>query len=170
MTRKFWITALTFGAPWTCVMIVFNLLVKEAPALSIISSTIIGGLVGGVVFAAIMQYTANKLYKKTIVATAENETIIKEGGANHVRGKEGVGGKLVLTDRRLIFKSHKFNIQNHEIDFDLTRVAKLQASKTFRILENVLNLDLNNNDRHKFIVDEPTHWIEKITNQKRLTN
>jgi hypothetical protein len=108
--------------------------------------------------------------KKIIVETADNESIIKEGGANHFKGKEGVGGKLVLTDRRLIFKSHKFNIQNHQDNFDLRQVEKLQATKTLKFLENGLTLELMNNDRHKFIVDEPTDWIEKIMKQKELNN
>jgi hypothetical protein len=170
MTKKFWITALTFGLSWTIFMIVFKLLIKDGPILAIIVSTLIGGIVAGLLFAWIMQYTAKRLFKKIIVETADNENIIKEGGANHFKGKEGVGGKLVLTDKRLIFKSHKFNIQNHQDNFDLGQVEKLQATKTLKFLENGLALELTNNERHKFIVDEPTDWIEKIMNQKRLIN
>src|SRR5687768_17451596 len=143
-------------------MIVYNSIIKGGPTLSIIVSTLIGGLVAGLLFAWIMQYTAKILFKKIIIETADNENIIKAGGANHFKGKEGVGGKLVLTDKRLIFKSHKFNIQNHQDNFDLGQVAKLQTTKTFKFLENGLTLELTNNDRHKFIVDEPTDWIEKI--------
>jgi hypothetical protein len=170
MTKKFWITALTFGLPWTMTMIIFNLISKDGSVLSIIVSTVIGGLVAGLLFAWTMQYAAKRLFKKIVIETAHNENIIKEGGANHFMGKEGVGGKLVLTDKRLIFKSHKFNIQNHQDNFDLGQVKKLQATKTLKFLENGLTIELTNNDRHKFIVDEPTDWVEKIMNQKRLSN
>jgi hypothetical protein len=170
MTKKFWITAVMFGLPWTIFMIVYNSIIMSGPTTRIIVTTIIGGLVAGLLFALIMQYAAKMLFKKIIVETADNENIIKEGGANHFKGKEGVGGKLVLTDKRLIFKSHKFNIQNHQENFDLGQITKLQTTKTFGILENGLTLELNTNDRHKFIVDEPTDWIEKILNQKRLSN
>lgn len=159
-----------FGLPWTIIMIIFNLIIKEEPALRIIVSTVIGGLVAGLLFAWIMQYTAKRLFKKIIVETEDNETIIKEGGANHFKGKEGVEGKLVLTDKRLIFKSHKFNIQNHQNTFELGQIEKLRATKTLKFLENGLALELTSNDRHKFIVDEPTDWIKKIINQKRLSN
>lgn len=130
----------------------------------------IGGLVAGLLFAWAMQYAAKRLCKKVTVKTADNENVIKEGGANHFKGKEAVGGKLVLTGKRLIFKSHKFNIQNHQDNFDLRQVEKLKATKTFKFLENGLTVELTNNDRHKFIVDEPADWIEKILNQKRLSN
>lgn len=168
MTRKFWITALAFGLPWTIFMIIYNSIFRGGPTLSIIVSTLIGGLITGLLFAWIMQYIPKRLFKKIIIETAANENIIKEGGANHFKGKEGVGGKLVLTDRRLIFKSHKFNIQNHQEIFDLGQVEKLQATKTFGFWENGLTLELVNNDKHKFIVDEPSDWIERIRNQKRL--
>lgn len=170
MTKKFWITVLTFGLPWTILMIIYNSVIKSGLTISIIVSTLIGGLVVGLLFAWIMQYTAKKLFKKIIIETADNENIIKEGGANHFKGKEGVGGKLVLTDKRLIFKSHKFNIQNHQENIDLGQVQNLRTTKTLGILENGLTLELTTSDRHKFIVDEPTDWIEKIMSQKRLSN
>ena len=170
MTKKFWITVLAFGLPWTILMVIFNLVFKDGPIVILIFSTVIGGFVAGLLFAGIMLYTGKRLFKQIIVEIPNNENVIKEGGANHFKGGEGVGGKLVLTDKRLIFKSHRFNIQNHQENFDLGQVHKLQTTKTLGILENGLTLELINNDRHKFIVDEPTDWIEKITNQKRLFN
>lgn len=39
------------------------------------------------------------------------ETVLKSSNANLQRGVETVGGRLHLTDRRLIFESHAFNVQ-----------------------------------------------------------
>ena len=39
------------------------------------------------------------------------ESILKSSNANLQRGAETVGGRLHLTDRRLIFESHAFNLQ-----------------------------------------------------------
>ncbi|WP_209332698.1 GRAM domain-containing protein [Lunatimonas salinarum] len=170
MTKRFWTIALTFGLPWTIIMIVINLIIKDGPILGIVVSTLMGGIVAGLLFAWMMQYTAKRLFKRITIETADNEEIIKEGGANHFKGKEGVGGKLLLTDKRLIFKSHKFNIQNHQDNFDLGQVEKLQVTKTCKFLENGLTLELKNGDRHKFIVDEPADWMEKIMNQQQLSS
>ena len=79
MTKKFWIAAVMFGLPWTIIMTIFNFIVKDGSALRIIVSTVIGGLVAGLLFAWIMQYAAKRLFKKIIVETADNENIIKEG-------------------------------------------------------------------------------------------
>lgn len=167
MTKKFWIAALTFGLPWTIIMIVYNSIAKRGLTFGIIISTVVFGLIVGLLFAWTMQYTAKKLFKKVIVEIADNEKIIKEGGANHFKVNEGVGGKLVLTDKRLIFKSHNFNIQNHQDNFELGQVDELESTKTLGFWENGLTLKLTNNDRHKFIVDQPVEWIEYILNQKR---
>ena len=39
------------------------------------------------------------------------EQLIKEGFANLQRGWEALGDRLYLTNQRLIFESHPFNIQ-----------------------------------------------------------
>lgn len=168
MTKKTWITALTFGVPWIILMIVFNSIIKGGFTLNIFVSTIIGGLVAGLLFALTMQYAAKRLVKNIVVEITEDEQILKEGSANHLKGKEGVGGKLVLTNKRLIFKSHQLNIQNHRQTIDLEQIAGVQATKSLKILENGLLLDLASNVRHKFIVDEPKDWVAAISNQRKL--
>ena len=44
-------------------------------------------------------------------ALLPREKVIKNGAANFQRGIEQVGGNLFLTNQRLIFESHAFNIQ-----------------------------------------------------------
>jgi hypothetical protein len=166
MAKKFWITTLIFGLPWSILMIVYYSISRGGFTPGLVISGLMGGLIFGILFAWSMQYATERLFKKIVVETSEGEIVVKEGGANHFRGKEGVGGKLVLTDRRLIFKSHKFNVQNHKTDFDLKDVEKLQATKTLNILENGLTIELANREKHKFVVDEPKEWIEKIMDQK----
>lgn len=167
MTKKTWLVAFIFGLPWAILMIIYFSIIKGGVTPEIIISTLIGGVVVGLLFAWVMQYTAKRLFKKVTIETGDNETIIKEGGANHFKGKEGFGGKLVLTDKRLIFKSHRFNIQNHQDDFELGHIERLHINKKFNFLENGLTLELTNNESHKFIVDEPKEWVEVIMNQQR---
>ena len=40
-----------------------------------------------------------------------DEVLIKQGPANLQRGTETVGGRLTLTSQRLVFESHRFNLQ-----------------------------------------------------------
>ncbi len=46
---------------------------------------------------------------KTALLTGEE--IISQHSANLMRGLEGVGGRIYITNQRLIFESHSFNIQ-----------------------------------------------------------
>jgi hypothetical protein len=41
-----------------------------------------------------------------------DERPIHDAGANHQRGLETVGGHLYLTDQRLVFEPHAFNLQS----------------------------------------------------------
>jgi len=60
----------------------------------------------------------------------EGETIIKEGLGNLQRGIETVGGKLYLTNRRLIFEAHSFNIQSGTSEIPLSFVQDMRKCWT----------------------------------------
>jgi hypothetical protein len=50
------------------------------------------------------------------------EQVIKEGAANLQKIIETVGGKLCLTNQRLVFEAHKFNVQGGATEVDLSSV------------------------------------------------
>lgn len=166
MTKKFWITALMFGLPWTVIMVVYFSIAKGGITVNTLGITVAAGLAGGLAFAGLMQFLAKSLSGSIVIETAEGENIIKSGGANHFVEKEGVGGKLVLTDQRLIFKSHKYNVHKHQQTIDLNRITGIEVVRTFGILENGLILELRNGEKHKFIVDDPRDWLEQIKGQQ----
>ncbi|HOX81785.1 MAG TPA: GRAM domain-containing protein [Chryseolinea sp.] len=160
--KKTLITAVAFGFPCGLAMGIFNSAIHWELNSRTIFTGIIGGLVMGVAFAITMKYLAKNLFKSISFELAEDEKLIKEGGANHIMGREGVGGKLVLTDKRLVFKSHKLNIQNHEQVFHFNDIQSLGEAKSLFILKNKLVLELLSKDLHKFIVDEPGVWVKEI--------
>jgi hypothetical protein len=168
MKTKTWKIALTFGLPWTLIMIVVNSFNNNEVNYKSIISTLIGGLIAGFGFPISMKYFGKMLYSKISIKVNENEQLIREGGANHFRGKEAVGGKLVLTNKRLIFKSHKVNVQNHEQYFELNQIETVLATKTFNFFQNGLTLNLTNSEMHKFVVDEPSDWVSQIEQQRKL--
>src|SRR5690348_17008344 len=67
-----------------------------------------------------------------------DETLLHSGPANHFRGIEAVGGKLFLTSRRLRFRSHKMNVQNHDESYLLADVRSFEPSNTLGIVPNGL--------------------------------
>lgn len=52
----------------------------------------------------------------------QGELVIKEGAANLQKNVEAVGGKLYLTNQRLIFESHKLNFQAGGAEVELSNI------------------------------------------------
>ncbi len=117
------------------------------------------GVLFGVLMAAFSSYQGKKL-------TSENpcglgEELIKQGGANHFLRGEGVGGYLYLTNERLLFKSHKFNIQNHEVSI---LIADIDSARPYLVAGFVPSgLEVVTGDRReRFVVAGRHDWAEEI--------
>ncbi len=76
---------------------------------------------------------------------------------------EGVGGRLYLTNKRLVFKSHKLNIQNHQLSINLIDVIGFNKYKTLGIINNGLSIQTAQNTTEKFVVEQADEWINKLT-------
>jgi hypothetical protein len=61
---------------------------------------------------------------------APEEVEIRRGVANLQRGAETVGGKLYLTNQRLVFESHAFNIQSGATLIPLSEISKTEPCWT----------------------------------------
>ena len=51
------------------------------------------------------------------------------------------GGKLFLTNKRLIFKAHKYNLQTGETSIDLQKINSIQERKPARLVDNGLRIE-----------------------------
>jgi len=97
-----------------------------------------------------------------------NETLIKQGAANHWQGWEAVGGRLFLTDQRLVFKSHSFNVQRHETSIELEELAFAKPRNNFLLLPNGMFIYLRKRQEERFVIWSRKDWINKIR-QAKLT-
>lgn len=162
MTAKTLLIALLFAAASSMSIPIHYLMADGELTPTHIAVEIIFALVFGVIFAVVVQRLAVYGLKRVHVDFEPGEVLLKDGGANHFRGLEGVGGRLALTDRRLVFKSHKLNIQNHQSVFPLFDIVEVGARKTFGLLENRLSVRLVNDESHEFVVDGAREWIAAI--------
>lgn len=66
----------------------------------------------------------------------QTEKIVKEGSANLQKNIETVGGKLYLTNQRLVFEAHALNIQSGAIEVELANIQSSEKcwTKLFGIL------------------------------------
>jgi hypothetical protein len=164
-SKEFWTVAMGFGIPMCILMTLFMGFTGEF-SLKILVANLIGYLiVGGPLFAIGMTLSAQYAFEKVTIAIPENETLIKEYGANLYRGKEGVGGKIALTNKSVIFKSHKVNIQTGETLIPIQDISGFKVkNRIFKLLNNEITLSTTNKD-YRFIIQEREEFVEEL---KRL--
>lgn len=94
------------------------------------------------------------------------ERSVRDGAANMQRGIEAVGGRLFLTDARLVFHSHAFNVQTGVTEVPLHEVRSVARcwTRLFGLLPLVPNSISVRTDRaeHRFVVFGRAGWVEAI--------
>ena len=95
------------------------------------------------------------------------EKILKEGVANHLKGKEAVGGKLFVTDRRLYFSSHPLNLQTHQESYALNDISALEFVNTLFVVPNGLLVKLRDGREERFVLNGRDDWKKAIEDAQR---
>lgn len=100
------------------------------------------------------------------IELAPGEKILREGAANVQRGIETVGGRLFLTDRRLAFSSHAFNVQTGltEIPLDAIRATRPCWTRFLGLIPLAPNsLEVRtDNAAHRFVLFGRSEWAQAI--------
>jgi len=125
---------------------------------------LIAGVFFGVLFTLAIRWFSNRQIKRCEEKRPDlgNESIQLEGPANLFRGKEGVGGYLWLTESRLLFQSHRFNVQSGPWETPVSEVASAEPTKTLGFLDNGLQVKLSNGDSVRFVVNKNRFWADAI--------
>ena len=162
-------SGLLFGGVMAMLFILQDLLTHSDLTLRSISVTILSGLAGGAVAGVLFGWmmggllmNSKLLTKGTKINTLTDENILFETGANHFKGIEGVGGRLYLTSHRLVFKSHKFNIQNHELSINLTDIGQVERYKIGGLTNKGLSVTTLDNKTEKFVVQQIDEWMNQL--------
>lgn len=102
-----------------------------------------------------------------------DEVLIKQGAANMQRGIETVGGNLCLTNQRLLFSAHSFNVQRGDSEIALQAVCSIQRCWT-RLL-GVIPLMPNSLAVHtsdgvyRFVLSGRSQWAVAIHSARDCT-
>ena len=91
----------------------------------------------------------------------DDEILIKKGSANHLVQFEGVGGRLFLTNQRLFFKSHSFNIQTHEESILLDDIISIETEHR-GLFFRMFSILLKNGSVERFVVRDRKTWASEI--------
>ena len=157
-------TGLKYGIGMSIFFIIQHLLIADEYSTYAITRAIITGVITGMlsgfIFGFIIHWFSKSsfLNKSTKIETDRDERILFESAANHFKGIEGVGGKLYLTNKRLIFKSHKLNIQNHQLAIPLADISEIGRYKTLGLVNNGLTVSTIHHATERFVVEDADLW------------
>lgn len=167
--KKNFKAGLGFGATLAIYFILKDILTADNLTLNHIVKILVAGIIPGtlsaVIFGWFNRMFLNSQYfnKSTPVVLEKDEDVLFETPANHFKGVEGVGGKLYLTNTRLIFKSHKLNIQNHQLEILLTDIKEFGRYKTLGLINNGLQVKNDQGAVEKFVVQQPAKWVRLMS-------
>lgn len=159
---------LIFGIAMAIFFILQSLLTQDNLTVKNIFKSIALGIFSGAVSGLLFGWIIGLFAKSKLITQATkinleaDETILFETPANHFKGIEAVGGKLYYTNKRLVFKSHKFNIQNHQISVNLNNINNIVKYKTLGLVNNGLSINTKQNTTEKFVVEQVDEWVQQI--------
>lgn len=131
-----------------------------------IKITLIVGLLFGLAMASFMVYQRRSfsIQRQEFL----EDGLIYEGPANHFVNYESVGGWLFLTQHKVIFRSHNYNIQSHELFLMLDELEQIQVLRTLKIISNRLRLINKSGRAEEFIVESPGKWRDQIVIAQKM--
>ena len=102
----------------------------------------------------------------------EGESQIREGKANKTSLFWATGGKLILTNQRLLFLGHGMNLGKRGLVLELKDIFSVEKGVTFSIflpipIPNAIRIHTQDGTVHKFTVTKRGEWIEAISNALR---
>ena len=132
------------------------------------------GLIGALIFAPIsgvlfgfvlyLFSKSKRIQNQTQITIDADQKVIKTGAANHFKNAEAVGGRLYLLNDRLTFKSHKLNLQNHELEIPLTQITQVSTFNSLGIIPNGIVIKTIDNHHFKFVVTGRKEWLNLLSN------
>jgi len=157
--------ALGAGILYGLLMWLMLVLVVRHPVAVAGREAVLAGVIFGPLFAWMMiSFSHSAWVKRSATPTFEpGERVVREGPANHFRRLEAVGGWLYLTNQRLVFKSHRLNIQRHQLSLPLDRIATARPSMTAWVIPNGLQVLTKDGRGERFVVEGRGEWVAALT-------
>ncbi len=81
-----------------------------------------------------------------------SEEILADVAANLFRGIESVGGRLKITNRRVMFEPHAINFQKIPAEIHLSEIAEVGARNTMGFVPNGVFLRTKSGVEYNFVV------------------
>jgi GRAM domain len=92
-----------------------------------------------------------------------DEQIIVSDRANLFRGSIAIGGVITLTDKRLIFKPHLFNIDRSDEQIEVEKIRGVKKVRTLKLFDTSLCIITEDEHEFKFVLgNNRDKWHELL--------
>lgn len=122
---------------------------------------IITGLAFGITLSIFVQRQSVKFQGMREEVT-KGKPVVMDGGANHFLGAEAVGGWIYLTSDEMIFISHAYNVQKHQLNILLEQIVSVKSDTTLGLIKNRLQIETKDGSIEKFVVNNLRDWIKQL--------
>lgn len=155
------------GLTYGILLFLFDSLREDVVFYRILLQAVLFGVFFGLCFPWIMKKLGKGLSQSIkSPELGENEVLVFEEGANLFRNKFiADGGKLFLTNERLVFVPHKINLKTSQTSIDLKEIQKISPRKSSGIIDNGLRVHTTD-ARYDFVVNEREKWLENLSMDK----
>ncbi|WP_040214345.1 GRAM domain-containing protein [Clostridium polynesiense] len=101
------------------------------------------------------------------VILLEGEEIIKEGKCFNCSLLNNQPGKLILTDRRLIFAGPGLDFERDNLTFNLRDIQSFEKTSAFNLLKpipipNAIKISTINGETYRFRVQDRDKWLNVL--------
>lgn len=97
-----------------------------------------------------------------VIPLKANEVVIKAGDSFYLSEQDKIGGKMILTNQRIYFRSANGHGDNHNLEILPSEISEVIFFNTRRILPNGLNLILKNGEEKKFSIKKRNEFGSMI--------
>lgn len=100
------------------------------------------------------------------------EQVVKEGLANLQKNIETVGGKLYLTNQRLVFEAHAINFQGGTTEVEMSNVQSARLCWTkllglIPLIPNSIAVATKLGKEYRFVLFNRQEWVTAIESQRK---
>jgi hypothetical protein len=132
--------------------------------------TWVSNLISSVVFAAIMTFLfilsnkrfINDLQKDVSSALADDERVQIEVPAGHISGIIVYGGRLILTDKRLLFFKPDFFKKTRIWTLERESIDHIKPKKIFLIADNGIEITDNSGKKYSFNMQKRDEVLSRL--------
>lgn len=165
MKNSFLRMALGSAVLWAIIWIGIKSAENNGFTTTILWASIGRGLFMGISWALIMKWMSGDPYKHVKLKLESEETVVKEGGANLIPVNKGEGGKLAVTNRRLLFKGQRYDTRDFQFVIEFDKIESIRTHKSWKLLKNELHIAMIDGTTFRFAVDHPVQWLSAIEGQ-----